>query len=93
MMEQMTLYGILKDHNSWIAQMDTTPQLPDMILFMSQNKAIITGKPSRDKTKYPGPDLGERWGLDPWENQEAQLKASQRAGKREGALDSRLGGG
>ena len=52
MMEQMTLYGILKDHNSWIAQMDTTPQLSDMILFMSQNKAIITGKPSRDKTKY-----------------------------------------
>lgn len=52
MTKQMSLYGILKDHNNWAAQIDTTPQFPDMILFTSQNKAIITGKPSRDETKY-----------------------------------------
>uniref|UniRef100_A0A8V5GZY1 Small ribosomal subunit protein RACK1 n=1 Tax=Melopsittacus undulatus TaxID=13146 RepID=A0A8V5GZY1_MELUD len=41
MMDQMTLRGTLKGHNSWVTQIAaTTPQSPDMILSASR-KIIV----------------------------------------------------
>ncbi|XP_036620391.1 receptor of activated protein C kinase 1-like [Trichosurus vulpecula] len=52
MTEQMTLQGTLKGHNSWVTQITTTPQFPDIILSVTRDKTIIMWKLTRDETNY-----------------------------------------
>lgn len=51
----MTLRGTLEGHESWVTQVATTPNFPDMLLSASRDKKLIVWRLTRDETRYGCP--------------------------------------
>ena len=47
MAETLQLFGTLVGLNSWVAQIDTNPKFPEMILSASRDKSLIVWKLTR----------------------------------------------